>query len=51
MFDKHNKFIINLNKLVNKNFKISYKDFNKIFNNYLAKFIIIIALLNFSYNT
>jgi len=50
MFDKYDKFTINLNKLVNKNFKISYKDFNKTFNNYLAKFITIVALLNFFYN-
>jgi len=50
MFNKHDKFTINLNKLVNKNFKISYKNFNKTFNSYLAKFITIVVLLNFSYN-
>jgi len=51
MFNKHNEFTINFNKLVNKNFKISYKDFNEMFNNYLVKFIIIVASLNFSYDT
>jgi len=50
MFDKHNEFTTNLNKLVNKNFKISYKDFNKKFDNYLARFITIVALLNFFYD-
>jgi len=42
--------MINFNELVNKNFKINYKNFNKTFNNYLAKFTIIVILLNFSYN-
>jgi len=51
MFNKYNKFTINFNKLVNKNFKISYKDFNKMFDNYLARFITIVVLLSFSYNT
>jgi len=50
MFDKYDKFIINFNELVNKNFKIDYKDFNKIFNNYLARFTTIVVLLNFFYN-
>jgi len=51
MFDKHNKFTINLNEFVNKNFKIDYKDFNKTFDNYLAKFITIVVLFNFFHDT
>jgi len=50
MFNKHNEFTINLNEFVNKNFKIDYKNFNKIFDNYLARFITIVVLFNFSYN-
>jgi len=50
IFNKYNEFIINFNELVNKNFKISYKDFNKTFNSYLVKFITIVVSLNFSYN-
>jgi len=47
IYNKHDVFLINFNKITNKDFKISYKDSNKIFNNYLSIFIIIIALLNF----
>jgi len=36
--------------LVNKDFKINYKNFNKMFDNYLARFITIVASLNFFYN-
>jgi len=50
MFDKHDKFTINFNELVNKNFKIDYKNFNETFDSYLARFITIVVLLNFSYN-
>jgi hypothetical protein len=50
IFDRYNKFIINFNKLINKSFKTNYKDFNKMFNSYLARFIIVVVLLIFFYN-
>ncbi len=50
MFNKYNKYVININNITNKNFKINYKNFNKIFANYLTRFTITIVLLNFSLN-
>lgn len=51
MFDKHDEFVTNLDDLANKDFKISYKNVNETFDNYLTRFIIIIASLDFSQDT
>jgi len=47
MYNKHDVFLINFNKIMNKDFKINYKDSNKIFNSYLFRFTTTIVLLNF----
>jgi len=51
MFGKHDEFTINLNELVDKDFKMGYKDFNETFDSYLARFITTVAPLNFSHDT
>jgi len=50
MFGKHDEFTINLNELVNKNFKMDYKDSNETFDSYLARFTTTVAPLNFSHD-